>query len=104
MDNEERKILEFAAKALGFTYVEGESWDDNAGWNSLHYSADCAAMCAKLDINTFWWSIGEVECISVSEYEDNHSKKHDGTDAGKEAAWRYAATMVAAKIGGYNGD
>jgi hypothetical protein len=105
-----REMLEFAAKACGITLdftVRGDfppyyinERGGHSSWNPLTNNSDCAAMCAKLDINTFWWATGEVECVSVSEYEDNYIEKHDGTDTGKEAAWRYAATQVAAKIGG----
>jgi hypothetical protein len=68
-------------------------------WNPLTNSADTAAMCARLDINTcFYQNIAKVEC---SAEDAGHVVKHDGTPEGKEAAWRLAATMVAAKIGGY---
>ena len=105
----EREMLEYAAKACGMAnpcYMElYQNKGINRGptmalWNPRTDSEDCAAMCAKLDINTFWWShTKEVECVGLLE-DANHTDKHGGTDTGKEAAWRYAATMVAAKIGG----
>ena len=103
----EREMLEFAAKACGLSII-GFANDNLAirsdgcvsgyVWNPLTNSADCAEMCAKLEIHTQWWN-HSVACISNSG-NDKRDVKHDGTDAGKEAAWRYAATIVAAKIGG----
>lgn len=100
---QQRKILEAAAKACGITYlISGEVCDPEHGnyyWNPITNSADTAGMCAKLEIDTFWWN-GEVECV-VDGVEELEKAKHDGTPEGKEAAWRLAASMVAAKIGGY---
>ena len=107
-----QKILEAAAKACGFKkwrvltsglfqVSNNENWNEAfakwTGWNPLTNSADCAAMCAKLMIDTLW-VYNYVVCrsdetqieLKTSSYEDND----------REAAWRYAATMVAAKIGG----
>ena len=106
----EREMLEFAAKAcgieqtgysdvIGVQYVNGSEDSPYTDYfNPLNESKDCAAMCAKLEIHTQWWN-HSVACISNSG-NDKRDVKHDGTDAGKEAAWRYAATIVAAKIGG----
>ena len=105
-------MLECAAKACGITGV----WQKGFGicvigdylkdpgeqvkfWNPLANSADCAAMCAKLEIDTTWTDRAVI-CIDAS-YEREQEVRHDGTCAGKEAAWRLAASMVAAKIGGY---
>lgn len=108
----EREMLEFAAKACG---IEGV-WQDGFGmciigkylnnpgeiprfWNPKDNSADCAAMCAKLGIDVIWFnSKFYVSCWNI-ETGDIH-EYHNGTDDCKEAAWRYAATKVAAKIGG----
>lgn len=108
----EREMLEYAAKACEINrndYVENGARNGSIVtgfysnlleevWNPLTSSADCAAMCAKLEIHTQWWN-HSVACISNSG-NDKRDVKHDGTYTGKEAAWRYAATMVAAKIGG----
>lgn len=98
-----REMLKFAEKACGIDPVENNlrGWrDDTRYWNPITNSADCAAMCAKLEINTFWWNqTKEIECVSMQDDAD-YMNKYSDTDAGKEAAWRYAATMVAAKIGG----
>ena len=110
---QQRKMMEAAAKACGITLereisgkkphrlIEHESGEGRISvhWNPLTNPADTAEMCAKLEINTFWWKTSvecyrEIKAAGVSE-------SHDGTDASKEAAQRLAATMVAAKIGGY---
>ena len=109
---QQQKMLECAAKACGITGV----WQKGFGicvigdylkdpgeqvkfWNPLANSADCAAMCAKLEIDTIW-SDRAVICADDSR-EREQEVRHDGTDAGKGAAWRLAASMVAAKVGGY---
>lgn len=111
---QQRKILEAAAKACGVHLLWHERWGcfydynkrheskDFQEWNPITNSADTAGMCAKLEIDTFWWN-GEVECV-VDGVEELEKAKHDGTPEGKEAAWRLAASMVAAKIGEYKND
>ena len=109
---QQRKMLECAAKACGFKkwrvltsglfqVSNNENWNEAfaewTSWNPLTNPADTASMCAKLNIN-YTWMCGYVECWKW----DGPSIKieHDDTDAGKESAWRLAASMVAAKIGG----
>ena len=113
---QQREILEAAAKACGavidksfnpsffngsvIPYGQLVVINEQGGhslWNSLTNPADCAEMCAKLDINTYWWP----EYVDCTTQNISCDIPHDGTDAGKEAAWRLAATMVSAKIGGY---
>lgn len=99
----EREMLEYIAKACGSDAV----WFDelsafvandtpNPTWNPLTDSADCAAMCAKLMIDTNWNS-SSVLCSTVYYGDDSECvenfKDHNND---REAAWRYAATMVAA--------
>lgn len=110
-----QKILEAAAKACGisvkpmeiknvtqhgddrFIGLLSEDWP--RGWfNPLTSSADCAAMCAKLDINTFFGNL-YVNCYTEDDLV-GFTQEHDKTREGKEAALMTAATMVAAKIGG----
>ncbi len=109
MKPEDKNMLEYAAKACG---IELNYWcpTNNAFWcgeywNPLTNSADCAAMCAKLAIDTRWYCNGEsVTCIQKVDLWpgwSEHTKDHNND---REAAWRYAATMVAAKIGGFSGD
>lgn len=105
------KMLEAAVKACGiniYGWAEGKAYiranGDEYEWNPLTSSADCAEMCAKLDINTLFaqtnpivscWKEGVGDIPTM-----HHNANHDGTDDGKETTWRYAATHVAAKIGG----
>ena len=109
---QQRKIIEAAAKAYGIECeVEcfpngrciGTNQYNEIVFDPLDNSADTASMCAKLHINTFW-HIHEVGCWA-NDYNCQevirHYEHHDDTDAGKEAAQRLAASMVAAKIGGY---
>ncbi len=46
----DRELLELAAKAAGTYYVEGESWDENAGWNPLDDDGDALRLAVKLGI------------------------------------------------------
>jgi len=114
---QQHAILEAAAKACGlsvkpmeiknvtaqgddrFIGLLAEDWP--RGWfNPLANALDTATMCAKLDIDTYWFKErGYVLCCTNRPI--RHSEFHDGTDAGKEAAWRLSASIVAAKIGGY---
>jgi hypothetical protein len=108
---QQRKILEAAAKACGVYLLWHERWGcfydynkrheskDFQEWNPIANSADTASMCAKLEIDTIWTDTAVI-CADDSR-EREQEVRHDCTDAGKEAAWRLAATMVAAKIGGY---
>lgn len=106
---QQRAILEAAAKACCYTPYWNpslEEWQKDLTdpyvngmvWNPIDNSADTASMCAKLNIN-YTWMCGYVECWKW----DGPSIKieHDDTDADKEAAWRLASSIVAAKIGGY---
>lgn len=102
----EREMLEFAAKACGlvvignshgYPLVRSDGNKSGILWNPKDDNADCAAMCANLRINSAYW-VNAIECyansgiIEHSEFYDKHNNP--------ETAWRYAATMVAAKIGG----
>lgn len=117
MTTDHQKILEAAAKACGLRKDDSPyngvgagntgfdllgnlvlDWDDMEVWNSLDDSADCAEMCAKLDINHMWFD----EYIKCWQWKKPPVRiEHNGTDEDKKAAWRLAASIVAAKIGGY---
>jgi hypothetical protein len=116
MKPEDKKLLEYAAKAcgieqtgyfevIGVQYVNGsEDSPYTDFFNPLTNNSDCAAMCAKLEIDTYWlhtnWKVTSVECGVKQVLEEQLLKDYND----REAAWRYAATMVAAKIGWINGD
>lgn len=108
---QQRAILEAAAKACGLIIVGSTKYNlliasegcrQGYLWNSIANSADTASMCAKLDIDTIWTD-RTVICADDSR-EREQEVRHDGTPEGKEAAWRLAASMVAAKVGGYTDD
>ena len=85
-----REIIEFAAKAVGNTH---DSFDP------ITNSADCATMCAKLIIGTEWCAeSSRVVCFSRGRHRSSSFADHNND---REAAWRHAATMVAAKTQGW---
>ena len=99
----EREMLEHAAKACGL-FDRGEWFDTTDGpvfvvgnkpFNPLTNSSDCAAMCAKMKIDTLWTD----DCIICGDDSRTYESEVP-LDDDPEAAWRYSATMVAAKIGG----
>jgi hypothetical protein len=98
MKPEDKKLLEYAAKACG---IEQTGYFEVIG---VQYVNGSAAMCAKLEIDTYWlhtnWKVTSVECGVKQVLEEQLLKDYND----REAAWRYAATMVAAKIGWINGD
>lgn len=108
---QQREILEAAANACGLKLsnrlvgggimvcTKEHPWPRK--FDPINNSADTASMCAKLEIETVWGPAG-VFCIDGQLI--CADEKHDGTDAGKEAAWRLAATRMAAKVGGYTDD
>ena len=108
---QQRKMLECAAKSCGveldeetrepFT-IDDEGW---YWWNPLTNPADTAEMCAKLDINTFYYmSLPKVEC-SLEDAGDEqvirYSVGYADNSGEKLKAWMWAATMCAAKNAGY---
>ena len=114
---QQRKMLEAAAKACGLRKNDspynggGEGntgfdllgnlvldWDDAEVWNPLTNPADTAEMCTKLEIDTAWFE-DKVLCAPFGSYKSwAEFKDHDNS---RLKAWMYAATMYAAKIGGY---
>ena len=110
--DKQRLILEAAAKACGFNlvewkwysspvpcYVRMENGEPTAQrWNPLTSTADCAEMCAELKIDTTHWKPA-VSCGHECIQHDEALKDHDNS---RLKAWMYAATIVAAKIGGYS--
>ena len=111
-----QKILEAAAKACGFKkwrvltsglfqVSNNENWNEAfaewTGWNPLTNPGDTAEMCASLGISVLY---EHDPCQFLSCAHNSHDpeiayyKDHDNS---RMKAWMYAATMVAAKIGGY---
>ncbi len=103
------KILECAAKACGLEKapVFSDGSRDIAmrnRWNPLISPADTAEMCAKLLIDTcFYLQLGRVTCdfyYGTDNIRDRVRVEFKDHDNSRLKAWMYAATMVAAKIGG----
>ena len=114
MNNEQqRKMLECAAKAGGPEYQYDElehCWyketdDDyfgNPEWNPLTNPADTAEMCAELGIGAaFFDSEQKVSCGFLAQDKGPTLAHIEPYGNSRLKAWMYAATMVAAKIGGY---
>ena len=105
----EREMLEFAAKACGKNHVSNKSnvneWQVcYPDWNPLTNPGDTAEMCAKLLIDTcFYLQLGRVTCdfyYGTDNIRDRVRVEFKDHDNSRLKAWMYAATMVAARIGG----
>ena len=109
MNNEQqRKILECADKACGVELDEETrepfTIDDDGWywWNPLTNPADTAEMCAELGICTlFFDSEQKVSCGFLAQDKGPTLAHIEPYGNSRLKAWMYAATMVAAKIGGY---
>lgn len=110
---QQRKMLEAAAKACGIDgryvnaaqgikYAKGPSGNYlQAYFNPLTNHADTAEMCAKLALDTAW---GVDDVIVMVPEEEAHEAQYKDHDNSRLKAWMFAATMVAAKIGGYTNE
>lgn len=100
---QQRKMLEAAAKACGYEYPH--MLFGGRVWNPLANGLDTAEMCAKLDINTFYYlSLPKVECSAEDAGDEQvirYTSGYANNPGEKLKAWMFAATMVAAKIGEY---
>jgi hypothetical protein len=90
----DRELLELAAKAAGTYYVEGESWDENAGWNPLTDDGDALRLAVKLkfQIDIYYGEIASGE-------EGERHQTLIGDDPDPCAATRSAIVRAAAEIG-----
>ena len=102
---QQRKMMECAAKACGYEILDwyGERYTAHDGekliaFNPLTNPGDTAEMCAKLALDTAW---GVDDVIVMVPEEEAHRVSYEDHDNSRLKAWMYAATMVAAKIGGY---
>ena len=102
---QQRKMMECAAKACGYEILDwyGERYTAHDGekliaFNPLTNPGDTAEMCAKLALDTAW---GVDDVIVMVPEEEAHEAQYKDHDNSRLKAWMYAATMCAAKIGGY---
>lgn len=92
---QQRKMLEAAAKACGYEYPH--MLFGGRVWNPLTNPADTAEMCAELGIGTRWYLFDDfVVCGPSYNNVTAYFKDHDNS---RLKAWMYAATMVATNIG-----
>lgn len=117
--DEQRKILEAAAKACGIEYwvvkfsprsapiekIHTTMGGETVEWNPITNSADTAEMCAKLGVNSEWDLVSDAVICDVN-WDDTCTYPTVTSFFSNYAnsrlkAWMYAATMCAAKIGGY---
>ena len=116
---QQRKMLECAAKACGmwesrlpvaskadgafYEYVKRTYWKNGREhreyWGPLTNPGDTAEMCAKLGIGTRWYLLND--CVMCGPSYDNVTAYFKDHDNSRLKAWMFAATMYAAKIGGY---
>ena len=98
---QQRKMLECAAKACGIEYPH--MLFGGRVWNPLSNGLDTAEMCAKLLIDTcFYLQLGRVTCdfyYGTDNIRDRVRVEFKDHDNSRLKAWMFAATMVAAKIG-----
>jgi hypothetical protein len=91
-----RELLELAAKAAGTYYVEGESWDENAGWNPLTDDGDALRLAVKLGLTVS--QLMNNREVEVNDYNETVfvNEFHEPDPC---AATRRAITHAAAEIG-----
>ena len=109
---QQRKMLECAAKACGFKkwrvltsglfqVSNNANWNEAfaewTGWNPLTNPADTAEMSITLML----WVSHDPGCVSVCNGNYAVTAKLKDHDNSRKKAWMFAATMIAAKIGGY---
>lgn len=110
--DKQRLILEAAAKACG---IEATGYHHKFGikhtagsdyfprteyWNPYTRPEDCAEMCAELGIETRYYE-RPIDFVACSEGKLSVSIETKDHDNSRLKAWMAAATMIAAKIGGY---
>ena len=105
---QQRKMMECAAKACGYEILDwyGERYTAHDGekliaFNPLTNPGDTAEMCAKLRISVLYEHdpCEFLSCFAHNSHDPEiaYYKDHDNS---RLKAWMFAATMVAAKIGG----
>ena len=91
-------MLECAAKACG--YEHPHMLFGGRVWNPFANPADTAEMCANLGID---WRNFTTSADCSKGWVTGYAKLEDH-DNSRLKAWMYAATMVAATLGGYKNE
>lgn len=98
----DRELLELAAKAIGTYFVEGESWDDGAGWNPLEYDEDAYRLMVQLKLRINYDKVIGCDVVEVLGPERDDFSCDCTTYTIEDdqcAAVRRAIVHAAAKIG-----
>lgn len=102
MQNTDKELLELAAKAIGTIYVDGASWDDEAGWNPLDDDGAALRLVVKLGISVQHSAMFDtlepsIETFDSEDRFDGWFEQPKGNDP--YAATRRAIVRAAAEIG-----
>ena len=98
----DRELLELAAKAAGTIYVDGESWDEEAGWNPLTDDGDALRLAVKLRImlnREINCGYDIVEAIGPERDDMTCHCSTESIEGDPYAATRRAIVRAAAEIG-----
>jgi hypothetical protein len=91
----DRELLELAAKAAGTYYAEGESWDENAGWNPLTDDGDALRLAVKLGLTVS--QLMNNREVEVNDYDEtvfvNEFHEPDPCAATRRAIFHAAAEI-----------
>ena len=92
----DRELLELAAKAIGTVFVDGESWDEGAGWNPLTDDGDALRLAVKLKLLVMPSEDGSI--VLVDSY-STHEHRAENAKQDPYAATRRVIVRAAAEIG-----
>lgn len=98
----DRELLELAATAIGTCFVDGESWDEGAGWNPLEYDEDAFRLMVQLKLRINYDTVIEYDVVEVLGPERDDFSCDCTTYTIEDdqcAAVRRAIVHAAAKIG-----
>lgn len=98
----DRELLYLAAKAIGTYFVDGESWDDGAGWNPLEYDEDAYRLMVQLKLRINYDTVIEYDVVEVFGPERDDFSCDCTTETIEEdqcASVRRAIVRAAARIG-----
>lgn len=90
----DRELLELAANAIGTHFVDGESWDEGAGWNPLDNDGDALRLAVALRICL---DIDDIDVTARIPFRDADPREFLESD--QFAATRRAIVRAAAEIG-----
>lgn len=95
----DRELLEMAARAAGMTYVHGESWDDDAGWNPLEDDGDALRLAVEMRLTVCTDGHSTVSASEAWRRDGAFVTQRVSECSNKLAATRRAIVRAAAAIG-----